>query len=915
MNDMKETIEFSKTLNILYVEDNEDARVQALKLFDNFFTKITVAVDGKDGLNKFILNKELPKEKHFSMVITDVSMPKMNGLDMISAIRDIDKEIDIIVISAHSEKEYLAQAIKLNLVGYLYKPVKLNEFNTIFNKAIHSIKEKFNKNKEIDTISKKNVDFEYLLNLYGDNVIASMTDTKGKINFASNAYEVISGYTREELIGRPHNMVRHPDMPSAAFKEMWATIKAGNTWIGDVLNLKKDGGYYWVKATVSPQRDENGTVIGYASIREDITMKKEIELLHTQVTNMLDNIDDGFLTFNKDLIVNTSYSRRCLDILNHKDIGNLNISEVIFSNDESVKEIFDYAYSELLNTNDELSKDLFLSLLPTEHYNNNNNIFTIKYKILPNDECLVLLSDVTEQRALEKDIKHEQQMQKMIIANAIHKKDSIELKNNFLIFLDTLNKLFLNYNDVTLVDLKRDLHTFKGLFAQKEMLYVTDAIHKIETQIENENFKLDEESAFIKNELNEVFSKDLKIITEILGDDFFDDTDRINVEVAKIDSIQFQIETVAKRCTIPANKGILIDLVNNVLKLKEQPFIEMLNVYPTTVKNIAIRVEKELYPLEIQGDKKLLVPEIFKEFTDSLVHVFRNAIDHGIEDFEQREFLGKDLTAHIYCSFEELDNNVVLSISDNGQGIDAKKILEIAILKGLVTKEDASQISDEMIFKYIFQEGFTTSDSISDLSGRGVGLSSVQYELDKLNGSIEIQSRPEVGTKFIFTLPLTQTKSLMDKDEDILLDSVVDVSKLFLENDMSIKVLDTIDSENSNINKYYSLVSFNGNINVFCIVAIDEDLLEHIFNAFVTSEVSNEEREEMIVTLPDEIVNTVAGLTISNFSKEYDSLVMSEPLTLDKNLIENFELGNLSVSKIIQTAHGDFTCTIIKMKD
>jgi len=112
-------------------------------------------------------------------------------------------------------------------------------------------------------------------------IISSVTDPKGKIIDVSDAFCTISGYTREELIGKPHNIVRHPDMPKEAFKDMWATIKQGKTWQGKVKNLKKGGGYYWVYANIEPIFDKRGKIEAYAAIRLDITdsihLKEELE--------------------------------------------------------------------------------------------------------------------------------------------------------------------------------------------------------------------------------------------------------------------------------------------------------------------------------------------------------------------------------------------------------------------------------------------------------------------------------------------------------------------------------------------------------------------------------------------------------------------------------------------------------------
>jgi diguanylate cyclase (GGDEF)-like protein/PAS domain S-box-containing protein len=111
------------------------------------------------------------------------------------------------------------------------------------------------------------------------NVITSETDINGNITAVSQAFCDISGYTKEELLGKDHTIVRHPDMPSSLYEELWKSIKAGKPWKGEIKNLSKDGSYYWVDALITPRYNEEGDVAGYTSLRQDITDKKRIEEL------------------------------------------------------------------------------------------------------------------------------------------------------------------------------------------------------------------------------------------------------------------------------------------------------------------------------------------------------------------------------------------------------------------------------------------------------------------------------------------------------------------------------------------------------------------------------------------------------------------------------------------------------------
>ncbi|MDG6773237.1 sensor domain-containing diguanylate cyclase [Thiomicrorhabdus sp. ZW0627] len=126
-------------------------------------------------------------------------------------------------------------------------------------------------------LSEKKLD-EYL-DLIDENVITSSTDPYGTITSVSRAFCEISGFSREELIGRNHNVVRHPDMPKSLYKDLWRTISRGKVWRGEIKNRKKDDGFYWVDVTIKPEHDETGGVSGYTAVRHDITDRKKIEQL------------------------------------------------------------------------------------------------------------------------------------------------------------------------------------------------------------------------------------------------------------------------------------------------------------------------------------------------------------------------------------------------------------------------------------------------------------------------------------------------------------------------------------------------------------------------------------------------------------------------------------------------------------
>lgn len=148
----------------------------------------------------------------------------------------------------------------------------VNEINYIYEKNFASVLKKYTK-----TIKDVEIALNRSLALANKYIIMSRTDIKGNILEVSNAFCEISGYSKDELLGKPHNIVRHPDTQKEVFEDLWKTILAGKIWTGEIKNKKKDGSFYWVYATIEPNFDENNEIIGFDAIRQDITSKKEVE--------------------------------------------------------------------------------------------------------------------------------------------------------------------------------------------------------------------------------------------------------------------------------------------------------------------------------------------------------------------------------------------------------------------------------------------------------------------------------------------------------------------------------------------------------------------------------------------------------------------------------------------------------------
>lgn len=199
---------------------------------------------------------------------------------------------------------------------------------------------------------------------------------------------------------------------------------------------------------------------------------------------------------------------------------------------------------------------------------------------------------------------------------------------------------------------------------------------------------------------------------------------------------------------------ITLDLQNVVMKVRMVPIEFVFNRFPRMVRDLSRNLGKEINFI-MEGEETELDRTFVEIIGDPLVHLIRNAIDHGIESKEDRIALGKPPIGTVRLSARHEGNNVVIEVEDDGRGMNREKILRKAVERGLVTEEKAAGLSDEKIFEFIFLPGFSTKEQVSELSGRGVGMDVVKNTVEALNGTVSIESKLGKGTKVTIRLPLT----------------------------------------------------------------------------------------------------------------------------------------------------------------
>ncbi len=199
---------------------------------------------------------------------------------------------------------------------------------------------------------------------------------------------------------------------------------------------------------------------------------------------------------------------------------------------------------------------------------------------------------------------------------------------------------------------------------------------------------------------------------------------------------------------------VTADLQTAVMKTRMQPIKKVFGRFPRLVRDLARQLKKEIN-LELVGEETDLDKNLVEALADPLVHLVRNAVDHGVETPEEREASGKPRGGKVILSAEQEGDHILLSISDDGKGMDPAVLRAIAVKRGVMDKDAADRLSDSDCYNLIFAPGFSTKTEISDVSGRGVGMDVVKTKISQLNGSINIYSTKGQGSKIVIKVPLT----------------------------------------------------------------------------------------------------------------------------------------------------------------
>ncbi len=245
----------------------------------------------------------------------------------------------------------------------------------------------------------------------------------------------------------------------------------------------------------------------------------------------------------------------------------------------------------------------------------------------------------------------------------------------------------------------------------------------------------------------------------------------VRVDIEKLDVLMNLVSEliIAKNSLVSASVGdrnnsvnehieylesVTTNLHESVMKVRMVPIESVVNKFPRMIRDLSKKLDKKM-ELYMSGEETELDRTVVDEIGDPLMHLLRNAADHGLESGEVRKAKGKPSVGSIFLDAYQDGNNVVIEVRDDGAGINIEGVKGKAIEKGVITPEQGENMSDQEIINLLFHAGFSTSEVVSDVSGRGVGLDVVKSKIESLSGEVEVKSKIDVGSTWTIRLPLT----------------------------------------------------------------------------------------------------------------------------------------------------------------
>lgn len=544
-------------------------------------------------------------------------------------------------------------------------------------------------------------------------------------------------------ISRQYNKILETENPQAFIEEMKAWV------VGNCGNEEQKAKYVrWLENLGDFMTNVENAYEGYEqqvyiANRNLEVSNSELFEVNRAIQNMLNSLDQAYFVFGKGGTCSPIYSAACKKLFG-VDPGGVHVAEVLKIAAEDLADFNDWIdllFGDVQTIPFERCVQFGPAILPDI----NGRRISIQYKPLisatgANEGVIVVGTDVTEEFQARQEAKDREDFAQMILQINRH-------RDHFLTFVKGVRSLILElkgeayFNNIP--NLLRELHTLKGAAASFSINVLRDEFHEYEsslTELSPDQAKfVGNRFQTMANSLEAKLNEFLESQKSLLGEDF----ERMG-RVQKI-----PIERLYAFVSEIFNSRSIEDVRNRFIQqVLATPVFNVLQVYESETHSLANTLGKEIGSFKVVGDDVPIVLENYEQFFSSLIHVFRNMVDHGIESPEVRFAAGKATGGNIKVTIKGPQHfagrHFAVTIEDDGQGINLDKLRQ---------KYNCPDKSDNEVAQLIFAAGVSTRDQVSLVSGRGIGLDAVKVLVDELGGKLTVTTQAGKGTAFTFMLP------------------------------------------------------------------------------------------------------------------------------------------------------------------
>lgn len=588
-----------------------------------------------------------------------------------------------------------------------------------------------------------------------------------------------------------------------------------------------------------------------------------------KLQNLLDNVGQGFLTFGSDLLIDDEYTLECEEIMSCEIDGTLadhSIIDALYAKStdgDFIESLFHKIFESDLE-----QRDLYMSLLP-EELETCDKVLNLEYKMVKDEhgkhQMMMVITDITETRSLEKRMDLERNNLKMIVKVLLNRSEFLEVIEDYKIFA---NSNFDILAETAYENTLRNIHTHKGSFSQYYLENITKYLNELESKLyDDQNQEI--MAALTYDEMVSALNADLEVVESYIGKDFLYNDSLYTIHEEKV----FEIENKIKDLLPSSEYNKIVPIIQSI---RHKTVKEQLKTYPDYTVKLGERLEKSINTFEIEGDDIYVDPMVYQKTFKSLVHIFRNAVDHGIEEADNRLESGKALSANIRCLIEDFVDHFTITISDDGKGLIPEELIESAKTKGIVSSSET--LTEEEAYQLIFADGISTKENVTTLSGRGVGLAAVRYAVEELGGNIQVTSSIGQGTSFTISLPYISNTEVISFTPEKLLGHITKVTERHLEN-MNIHFSpDKVKSGNMvTLKRVSALINIKGAVEAILIISTNTSLGKKLVEAFMFEVPSEDDLITYIEDVLGEVTNTILGNMLGILEEEGVCLTIGVP--------------------------------------